>query len=91
MPSPATPCSAWRSICCPDKTVEKVAYGTEASFFQDYGVPSIVCGPGSIEQAHKADEFVTLEQLALCDRFMDGVVARMAAGGLAAGGLAAVR
>ena len=67
---------------CPDKTVEKVAYGTEASFFQDYGVPSIVCGPGSIEQAHKADEFVTLEQLALCDRFMDGVVARMAVGGL---------
>ena len=38
-------------------------------------MPSIVCGPGSIEQAHKADEFVTLEQLALCDRFMDGVVA----------------
>ena len=57
-----------------DKTVEKVGYGTEASFFQDYGVPSIVCGPGSIEQAHKADEYVGLDQLAMCDRFIDGVV-----------------
>jgi acetylornithine deacetylase len=57
-----------------DKAVEKVGYGTEASFFQEYGVPSVVCGPGSIEQAHKADEYVDLEQLAICDRFIDGVV-----------------
>jgi acetylornithine deacetylase len=52
----------------------KVSYGTEASFFQAIGVPSVVCGPGSIEQAHGVDEFVTLEQLARCDRFVDGVV-----------------
>ncbi|MCX7382066.1 MAG: acetylornithine deacetylase [Alphaproteobacteria bacterium] len=57
-----------------DKTVEKVAYGTEASFFEAYGVPSIVCGPGSIVHAHKADEFVPLDQLALCDSFIAGVV-----------------
>ncbi len=57
-----------------DKTVEKAAIGTEAGFFQGYGVPSIVCGPGSVEQAHKADEYVTLEQLAACDRFVTGVV-----------------
>ena len=63
----------------PDTTVEKVAYGTEASFFQDYGVPSIVCGPGSIEQAHKADEYVPLDQLALCDRFIAGVVEHLRA------------
>ncbi len=62
-----------------DKTVEKVGYGTEASFFQEYGVPSIVCGPGSIEQAHKADEYVGLDQLALCDRFIDGVVRQLRA------------
>ncbi|WP_293857706.1 acetylornithine deacetylase [uncultured Alsobacter sp.] len=61
----------------PDKTVEKVAYGTEASFFQDYGVPSIVCGPGSIEQAHKADEFVALDQLAACDRFIGDLLGTM--------------
>lgn len=57
----------------------KVAYGTEASFFQAAGVPSVVCGPGSIEQAHKADEYVSLEQLARCERFVTGLLARLAA------------
>ena len=59
----------------PDKAVEKVGYGTEASFFEAAGTPSIVCGPGSIEQAHKADEYVTLEQLAACDRMIEAVLA----------------
>ncbi len=58
-----------------DTVVEKVAYGTEAGFFQDYGVPTVVIGPGSIQQAHKADEYVSLEQLALCDRYIEGLVA----------------
>ncbi|GAB7549405.1 acetylornithine deacetylase [Cupriavidus sp. 8B] len=56
---------------------EKVAYGTEAAYFQQYGVPSIVCGPGSIEQAHKADEYVTLDQLAACERFIVNLVGRI--------------
>jgi acetylornithine deacetylase len=55
----------------------KVAYGTEAGSFSDYGVPTIVCGPGSIEQAHKADEYVALSQLAACDRFIEGLIARL--------------
>lgn len=58
-----------------DKTVDKVGYGTEASFFQLHGVPSLVCGPGSIVQAHKADEYVAQDQLAACDRFIEGLVA----------------
>lgn len=58
----------------PDKSMGKVSYGTEASFFQCGGVPAMVCGPGSIVEAHKPDEFVTLEQLALCDRFIDGLI-----------------
>ena len=62
-----------------DKTIEKVGYGTEASFFQEYGVPSLVCGPGSIEQEHKADEYVALDQLAACDAFIDGLVRRLSA------------
>lgn len=46
----------------------KVAYGTEAGLFQrDLGVPTVVCGPGSIEMAHKPDEYVTIEQLDRCD------------------------
>lgn len=56
----------------------KVAYGTEAGFFQQAGIPSIVCGPGSIEHAHKPDEFVPLAQLAECEAFVRRLTARMA-------------
>jgi acetylornithine deacetylase len=56
---------------------DKVAFGTEAGHFQEYGIPAIVCGPGSIEQAHKADEFVPLAELAECERFIDGMVERL--------------
>jgi acetylornithine deacetylase len=59
----------------PGAPIEKVSYGTEAGFFAKAGVPTVVCGPGSIEQAHKADEFVTLDQLAACDRFVRDLVA----------------
>ncbi|WPZ13748.1 acetylornithine deacetylase [Nitratireductor rhodophyticola] len=45
---------------------EVVAFGTEAGLFQKAGISSVICGPGSIEQAHKADEFVSLEQLEEC-------------------------
>ncbi len=55
---------------------ETVAYGTEAGLFQQAGIPAVVCGPGSIEQAHKADEFVTLAQLAACDTFLSRVIDR---------------
>ncbi|MFO0986266.1 MAG: acetylornithine deacetylase [Alphaproteobacteria bacterium] len=47
-----------------------VAYGTEAGLFQRTGISSVVCGPGDIEQAHKPDEFVALDQLALCAAFL---------------------
>ncbi|MBU6497367.1 MAG: acetylornithine deacetylase [Rhodospirillales bacterium] len=60
-----------------DQTVEKVGYGTEAGFFQQGGVPALVCGPGSIAQAHKADEYVALDQLAACDRFIAGLVRQL--------------
>jgi acetylornithine deacetylase len=48
----------------------KVAYGTEAGLFANAGIPSIVCGPGNIEQAHKANEYVALDQLAACETFL---------------------
>ena len=48
----------------------KVSFGTEASLFHNAGVPTIVCGPGHIAQAHQPNEWVTLEQLAWCERFM---------------------
>ncbi len=50
---------------------KKVAYGTEGGLFRrDAGIPAIVCGPGNIEQAHKADEYIELAQLAACEAFL---------------------
>ncbi|MDX1432148.1 MAG: acetylornithine deacetylase [Gammaproteobacteria bacterium] len=48
----------------------KVAFGTEAGLFQDHDMPAVVCGPGSIEQAHKPNEFITLEQVERCEIFV---------------------
>jgi len=50
-----------------------VAFGTEAGLFKQAGIPTVVCGPGSITQAHQPDEYVSLEQLARCDAFMRGL------------------
>ncbi|MFK7942142.1 MAG: acetylornithine deacetylase [Paracoccaceae bacterium] len=53
----------------------KVAYTTEGGLFADIaGIPTVVCGPGSIEQAHKADEFIALSELDKCDRFLAALI-----------------
>ena len=51
----------------------QVAFGTEAGLFKQSGIPTVVCGPGHIVQAHQPDEFVSLEQLAQCESFMRGL------------------
>jgi acetylornithine deacetylase len=51
-----------------------VAFGTEAGLFQRAGVPTVVCGPGHIAQAHQADEYVSLAQLAAAERFLRGLI-----------------
>ena len=57
--------------------IGKVAFGTEAALFQKHGgIASVVCGPGSIEQAHKPDEFIEFEQIVRCERFMQNLVDR---------------
>ena len=59
----------------------KVAFGTEAGLFnQRVGTPAVICGPGSMGQGHKADEFVSRDQLARCDRMMAALLARLEAG-----------
>ena len=50
--------------------VTQVAFGTEAGLFKQAGIPTVVCGPGHIAQAHQSDEFVSLAQLAQCEAFM---------------------
>ncbi len=59
-----------------ENAVEAVAYGTEAGHFQRAGIPAVICGPGSIDQAHKADEFVALSELVKCEGFLRKVIAR---------------
>ena len=53
-----------------DDKRHKVAYATEGGQFTDAGIPTIICGPGSIEQAHKADEYVALSEIERCDKFL---------------------
>jgi acetylornithine deacetylase len=48
----------------------KVSFGTEASLFHNAGIPTIICGPGHIAQAHQPNEWVAIEQLARCEAFM---------------------
>ena len=57
--------------------ISRVAYATEAGLFQAIGIPSIICGPGSIQQAHRPDEFIALEQVAQCEAFIDRLLAEL--------------
>lgn len=56
-----------------EKSTTLVAFGTEAGLFKNAGISTVVCGPGSIQQAHQPDEYVSLEQLARCEAFMQGL------------------
>jgi len=57
----------------------KISFGTEGGLFtRDLGVPAVVCGPGSIAVAHKPDEYVSREQLALCDAMLGRLVDALA-------------
>ena len=56
-----------------DNSREVVSFGTEAGLFQEIGISTAVCGPGSIEQAHKIDEFIKLDEISKCLKFLDGV------------------
>lgn len=55
----------------------KVSFGTEAGLFQEAGIPTVVCGPGNIADAHAPDEFVTVEQVSQCEAFMRRLVDRV--------------
>ena len=56
-----------------DNSREVVSFGTEAGLFQEIGISTVVCGPGSIEQAHKIDEFVALDQIKKCLVLLEGI------------------
>ena len=56
-----------------DNKREVVSFGTEAGLFQEIGISTVVCGPGSIEQAHTIDEFIELNEIKKCLYFLEGV------------------
>ena len=56
-----------------DNSRQVVSFGTEAGLYQEIGISTVVCGPGSIEQAHKIDEFIVLDELKKCLSLLDGI------------------
>jgi acetylornithine deacetylase len=64
----------WAMQLSKNGTVGKVSYGTEAGLFQKMGVPTVICGPGDIAEAHRPNEFVSLDQLAQCEAFMNRIL-----------------
>jgi len=56
-----------------DNSREVVSFGTEAGLFQEIGISTVVCGPGSIEQAHKVDEYIVLDELKKCLNLLEGI------------------
>jgi acetylornithine deacetylase len=55
----------------------KVSFATEGGLFAEAGIPTVICGPGSIDQAHKPDEFVALDQIARCEAFLQRLIDRV--------------
>jgi acetylornithine deacetylase len=60
-----------------ERDIGKVSFATEGSQFQRAGIPTVVCGPGSIAQAHKPNEYVSLDQVAKCETFLRRLMERM--------------
>lgn len=60
-----------------DRDFGKVSFATEGSQFQRAGIPTVVCGPGSIAHAHKPNEYVTLDQLSRCETFLRRLMERL--------------
>ncbi|MCD5978183.1 acetylornithine deacetylase [Pseudomonas quasicaspiana] len=60
---------------CGSRSFGTVAFGTEGGLFDQSGIPAVVCGPGSMAQGHKPDEFISIEQLDACDRMLRQVLA----------------
>lgn len=66
--------------CTGANTTGKVSFGTEAGLFHQTGIPAVVCGPGSIEHAHKPNEYIAIEQVKRCEEFMTRLLDRLEAG-----------
>lgn len=64
----------WVAQFCGSREYGTVAFGTEGGLFDQAGISTVVCGPGSMEQGHRPDEFISVEQLDACDRMLQRVL-----------------
>ena len=62
------------------RSQDAVSYGTEAGLYEAAGIPSIICGPGDIARAHKADEFIRLSELDDCVHMIRNLLLRLSGG-----------
>ena len=70
VPEDGSPAEAIVMALARTNHTEVVAYGTEAGQFQEVGIPTVICGPGSILQAHQPNEYIELSQVRACEAFM---------------------
>ena len=73
--SPESQAAEWVAQFCGSREYGTVAFGTEGGLFDQVGIPTVVCGPGSMAQGHKPDEFISVEQLDACDLMLERVLA----------------
>jgi acetylornithine deacetylase len=81
VPDPTSPAEALARRLTGANATTTIAFATEAGLFQAAGIPAVICGPGSIDVAHKPDEFITREQLAAGEAFLDRLLAWAQRGG----------
>jgi acetylornithine deacetylase len=78
-PEPDGPAERLARLLTGDNATRVVSYGTEAGQFQERGLSTVVCGPGSIDVAHQPDEHITLDQMAQAETFVRRLIAQLAA------------
>ncbi|HYM30453.1 MAG TPA: acetylornithine deacetylase [Candidatus Cybelea sp.] len=77
-PDPGSPAEVLAHALAGSNSTHAASYATEAGLFQTAGVPTIICGPGNIREAHKPNEFIELEQVEACVGFMRRLMRRLA-------------
>ena len=73
-PEPDSPAELLALHLANANSTHAVSYCTEAGLFQQAGIPAVICGPGSIEQAHKPDEYIDVSELRKCEVFMGKLI-----------------
>jgi acetylornithine deacetylase len=72
--TPNTPLEKLAREISGDCDIHKAAFATEAGLFEEAKIPTILCGPGRVEEAHRADEYVSIDQLQKCEAFLRKIV-----------------